>query len=54
MVELGEEWKKQKYPELLSPLARTHLGQQESSAAKSFIAYFSGGRPHTQKMALLI
>jgi hypothetical protein len=42
------------YPELLSPLERTHSGQPESSAAKSFIAYFSGGRPRTQKMALLI
>jgi hypothetical protein len=41
------------YPELLSPLARTHSGQPESSVAKAFIAYFSG-RPRTQKMALLI
>jgi hypothetical protein len=28
------------YPELLSMPARTHSGQQESSAAKGFIAYF--------------
>ena len=30
------------YPELLSPQARTHSGQLESSVAKSFIAYLSG------------
>jgi hypothetical protein len=44
----------QRYPELLSPPARTHSGQLESSVAKGFIAYFTGERPRTQKMALLI
>jgi hypothetical protein len=42
------------YPELLSRPARTHSGKPESSAAKGFIAYFSGGRPRIQKMKLLI
>jgi hypothetical protein len=48
------DWERILLPELLSPLARTHSGQPETSEAKSFIAYFSGGRSRTRKMALLI
>jgi hypothetical protein len=44
-VELFEKNHEELSPELLSPPARTHSGQLESSAAKGFIAYFSGGRP---------
>jgi hypothetical protein len=33
------------YPELLSPPARTHSGQPESSAAKAFIASSRGKTP---------
>jgi hypothetical protein len=42
------------YPELLSPLARTHSGQMESSAAKLLLLTYQEGRPRTRKMALLI
>jgi hypothetical protein len=39
-----KEERRTRYPELLSPPARTHSGQPDSSAAKSFIAYLSGGK----------
>jgi hypothetical protein len=42
------------YPELLSPQARTHSGQPESSAAKLLLLTYQEGRPRTGKMALLI
>jgi hypothetical protein len=42
------------YPELLSPQARTHSGQPESSAAKLLFLTYQEGRPRTGKMALLI
>jgi hypothetical protein len=41
------------YPELLSPPARTHSGQPESSAAKALLLT-SSGRPRPQKMESLI
>jgi hypothetical protein len=42
------------YPELLSPPARTHSGQPESSVAKLLLLTYQEGRPRTGKMALLI
>ena len=42
------------YPKLLSPPARTHSGQPESSAAKLLLLTYQEGRPLTEKMALLI
>jgi hypothetical protein len=42
------------YPELLSPPARTHSGQPESSAAKLLLLTYQEGRTGTGKMALLI
>jgi hypothetical protein len=41
------------FPELLSPPARTHSGQPESSVAKGFIAYFSEGRPEPRNWRCL-
>jgi hypothetical protein len=42
------------YTELLSPPARTHSGQPESSAAKPLLLTYQEGRPRTGKMVLLI
>jgi hypothetical protein len=42
------------YPELLSPPARTHSRQPESSAAKLLLLTYQAGRPQTGKTALLI
>jgi hypothetical protein len=43
------------YPKLLSPPARTHSGQPESSATKLLLLTYQEGRPpRTGKMALLI
>jgi hypothetical protein len=39
----------QMYPELLSPPARTHSGQLESSAAKALLLTSSGGRERMAK-----
>jgi hypothetical protein len=40
-----------KYPELLSPPARTHSGQPESSAAKALLLTSSGARGEEEQMA---
>jgi hypothetical protein len=42
------------YPELLSPPARTHSGQPESSVAKLLLLTYQEGKPGTGKMVLLI
>ena len=39
------------YPELLSPPARTHSGQPESSAAKALLLTSSGARGEERRMA---
>jgi hypothetical protein len=41
----GDYIMKQIYPELLSPPARTHSGQLESSAAKLLLFTYQEGRP---------
>jgi hypothetical protein len=39
------------YPELLSPPAKTHSGQPESSAAKALLLTSSGARGEEERMA---